>query len=158
MSVKGQTFSMDFLIACSVFILAIGIVYVYWVHAIQEINQSERINDMIEKAYSISKIWFREGVPKYWNESNVIDLGLSNDHRINQTKMNNLEALGYENVSKLIGIGIYDYNFTVCNITGEVIKSFGKNPPSNPENLIKVKRIGLLDNGTIVTIEVLVWD
>lgn len=154
---KAQVFSSDFLVACSVFLIALGIVYVYWLHAIQETNESEKMNDMIEKAYSISKIWFREGIPKYWNTSNVVDLGLANDHRINRTKRNNLEALGYENVSKLIGIGLYNYNFTLYNTSGSVNYSFGL-PPSNPENLIKVKRVGLLDDGTIVIIEVLVWD
>ncbi len=112
---------------------------------------------MSEKGYLISEIWFREGVPKYWNASNVIDIGLSNDHRFNRTKMDNLNdaALGYDKVKKLIGVEVYDYNFTVHDKTKNVIYSFGI-PPSNYDNLVKIKRVGILD-GEIVTVYVMVW-
>jgi len=112
---------------------------------------------MTEKAYLISDVWFRNGIPKYWNASDVIDIGLSNDHRFNRTKMYSLNdpLLGYRNVSRKIGAEIYDYNFTVINSTKDVAYTFGSNP-TNPDNLIKVKRIGILD-GDIVIVEVMVW-
>lgn len=155
---KGQTFSMDFLIACSIFILAVAILYVYWTYSIKRVDETRKINDMIEKAYLISQVWFRDGIPKYWDPSNVIDLGLSNEHRFNRTKMDSLNdpLLGYKNVTKIIGSETYDYNFTVYNSTKNVVYSFGLNP-TNPDNLIKVKRVGILD-GKIVIAEVMVWE
>lgn len=154
---KGQIFSTDFMIASVVFILTVSILFVYWTYTTNRIDETNLINDMIEKAYLISEIWFREGIPEYWDASNVIDIGLSNDHRFNRTKMNGLNdpMLGYENVTKLIGIEVYEYNFTVYNITKNIIYTFGQNP-SNPDNLIKIKRVGILD-GKIATVDVMVW-
>ena len=154
---KGQTFSTDFIIACTIFILAVAILLIYWRYTNIKISETNLINDMTEKAYLISEIWFRDGIPKYWNESDVIDIGLSNNHRFNRTKMDTLSDpfLGYQNVSRKIGIEIYDYNFTVFNSTKNVVYTFGLNP-TNPDNLIKVKRVGILD-GDIVVVEVMVW-
>ena len=154
---KGQTFSTDFIIACTVFILAVAILLVYWRYTSNKISETNLINDMTEKAYLISEICFRDGIPKYWSASNVIDIGLSNDHRLNKTKMDSLNdlLLGYKNVSRKIGAEIYDYNFTVINSTKDVVYTFGLDP-TDPDNLIKVKRVGILD-GDIVTVEVMVW-
>ncbi len=154
---KGQVFSTDFMIASVVFILAVSILFVYWTYTTNRIDETNLINDMIEKAYLISEIWFREGIPKYWDTTNVIDIGLSNNRRFNRTKMNSLNdpMLGYENVTKLIGIEAYEYNFTAYNMTNNVIYTFGQNP-SNPDNLIKIKRVGILD-GKITTVDVMVW-
>jgi len=154
---KGQTFSTDFVIACIVFILAVAILLVYWKYTSNKINETTLINEMTEKAYLISEIWFREGIPKYWEPSNVIDLGLSNNHRFNKTKMDSLNdpLLGYQNVTKMIGAETYDYKFVVLNSTKDTVYSFGVNP-TNPDNLVKVNRVGILD-GDIVTVEVMVW-
>jgi hypothetical protein len=134
--------------------------YVYWTHATIELEESRRVNEMIDKAYSISQVWFREGIPKYWNAQDVIDIGLSNDYRFNRTKMNSLNDsvfLGYERVKSKIGIKNYEFSFKVYNSTQHEIFSFGPSP-SNPENLVKVKRFGILDDGSLVTVEVMVWE
>jgi len=156
---KGQTFSTDFIIACTVFILAIAILLIYWRYTSNKISETKLISDMTERAYLISEICFREGIPKYWSASNVIDIGLSNDHRLNKTKMDSLNdpLLGYKNVSKKIGAEIYDYKFRVINSTKDLIYEFPLDPlPTSPDNLIKVKRIGILD-GEIVILEAMVW-
>ena len=152
---KGQVFSMDFMIACTVFVLAVSILFVYWTYTSNKIDETNRINDMIEKAYLISEIWFREGIPKHWNASSVVDLGLSDEHRFNRTKMDSLNDLGYENVSKLIGIEVYDYNFTVYDTNKNMLYTFGQNP-SNTDNIVKIKRVGILD-GEIVIMDTMVW-
>lgn len=155
---KSQALSMDFLIACSVFILAFSILYIYWAYTTKRIDETRRINDMIDKAYLISQIWFRNGIPEYWDPSNVIDLGLSNEHRFNKTKMDSLNdpLLRYSNVSKMIGVETYEYFFRVYNETGNEVYSFGQYP-SNSENTIKIKRIGILD-GSLAMLEVMVWE
>ena len=154
---KGQVFSLDFIISCAVFILAVSILLIYWKYASNKINETKLINDMAERVYLISEIWFRDGIPKYWNASNVIDIGLSSDHRFNRTKMDNLNdpALGYTNVKKLIGVGFYEYKFTVYDDAKNVVYSFGQNP-LNYDNLVNIKRVGILE-GKIVTVDVMVW-
>lgn len=154
---KGQTFSADFMIACTIFVLAVAILFVYWTYTSNKINETNLINDMIEKAYLISEIWFREGIPKYWNTTNVIDIGLSNEHRFNRTKMDSLNdsLLGYENVTKLIGVELYQYNFTVYDTNENMLYTFGQTL-SNPDNIVKIKRVGILD-GEIAIVDVMVW-
>ena len=56
--------------------------------------------------------------------------------------------LRYQNVSNKIGIETYYYNFTVINSTKNVVYTFGVNP-ANPDNLIKIKRVGILDGKTL---------
>lgn len=154
---KGQVFSSDFMIASSIFIMAFSILIIYWTHTSYQIEERREINQMIEKAYIASEVWFREGIPKYWNSTNVIDLGLSNDHRINQTKLNALQDIGYDRVAYLIGLGIYDYNLTIYNSTNDILFTFGKTPPNTAKNIIKARRIGIY-NGSIVSLEVIIWD
>lgn len=154
---KGQIFSTDFMIACTIFVLAVAILFIYWTYTSNKINETNLINDMIEKAYLISEMWFREGIPKYWNTTNVIDIGLSNEHRFNRTKMDSLNdsLLGYENVTKLIGVELYQYNFTVYDTNENMLYTFGQTL-SNPDNIVKIKRVGILD-GEIVIVDVMVW-
>ena len=154
---KGQILSFDFLIACSVFILAISILYVFWIHEAQKINEIEMMNDMINKAHLVSQIWFREGTPEYWNASNVVDLGLENDHRFNQTKMDLMNtSIGYEKTKKLLGIEDYDIFFRVYNTTNNTLFTFGLYPDKEAENVVKTKRIGIF-NSNIVMVEVILW-
>jgi hypothetical protein len=153
---KSQALSMDFLIACSVFILAFSILYIYWAYTTKRIDETRKINDMIDKTYLISQIWFRDGIPVYWDSSNVIDIGLSNNHRFNQTKMNDLSVIGYNKTKERIGVETYDYYFRVFNETGNEVYSFGLYP-SISENTIKIKRVGIL-NGSLALLEVMVWE
>jgi len=161
MSVKAQALSFDFIIAASIFLLVVGIIYIYWIYTNTQIEETKNINDMIDKTYSASYIWFREGYPSFWNSTDVIDLGMENDHRFNQTKMNFLNKsidptnIGYNKTKTFISLGGYDYFFRIYNSTDDTLFNFGLYH-SNPRNVVKVERIGIL-NGSIVTLEVLVW-
>jgi hypothetical protein len=114
------------------------------------------MNEMIEKAYRASEVWYREGIPTHWDSNNVVDLGLMNDNRYNQTKMNFMKNnIGYDKTKIMLGLSGYEYNFTIFDTEGNNIFSFGNNP-SNPSNLLKIERIGILQS-SIVTLEVMVW-
>lgn len=157
MSVKGQVLSFDFMVASSIFLLAVGLLYVYWNYSNIQIEETKRIGDLTDKAFTASQVWYREGVPKYWDSNDVIDLGLQNDHRFNQTKMDVLNvSIGYDTTKTLIGLGGYDYFFRIYNSTNDTVYYFGPYPV-DADNVVKVKRIGIL-NGSIVTLEVVVWE
>lgn len=156
MSPKGQIFSLDFLLASSIFLLTIGILLVYWTYTNIQIEETRGINTLTNKAYKASEIWFREGVPTYWDFNNVVDLGLENNHRFNDTKMGSMKTeIGYDKAKVMIGLSGYDCNFTLYDTNNNTVFSFGMNP-SNPKNLIKIKRIGIYQ-ASIVTLEVMVW-
>ena len=157
MSVKGQMFSFDFLLASSIFLLTVGMLFTYWAYTNIQIEETREINEMIYKAYTASEVWFREGMPKYWNSTNVIELGMQNDHRINQTKIDRMKMeLGYEKTKTMVGLGGYDYNFSIYNNTKHLIWSAGQPVSTSAQDVINVKRISIL-NGSIVTLHVTVW-
>ena len=156
MSVKGQVLSFDFIVASSIFLLFVGILFVYWIYSNVQMEETQRMNDMIDKTYLASQVWFREGTPPDWDSTNVIDLGLQSAHRFNQSKMDIMNiSLGYGRTKTLIGLGGYEYFFRIYNSTNDTIFNFGLYS-SNPENLVKIKRVGIL-NGSLVTLEVMTW-
>lgn len=168
LSVKAQVFSFDFLLACSIFLLMLVVLYSYWTYTYIEIEESRRMNEMIDGAYLVSQAWFREGTPKYWNPSDVIELGLQNDHKFNRTKMDSLNKsldpanLGYNETKELIDAVFYEYFFRVYNTTNDTIYTFGLYP-LNSQNVVRIKRIGIyrdptLEKDSIVTLEVLLWE
>jgi hypothetical protein len=87
-----------------------------------QIEETKNINEMVDKAYTISQVWFREGTPKGWNSTNVRELGLLSDHRINETKMNETKKMGYDRVKEIIGAAPYDFRFKVVLIGDTPIK------------------------------------
>jgi len=162
MSIKAQALSFDFIIAASIFLLVIGIIYIYWIYSSIQIEETKNINEMTDKAFTASQVWFREGTPKYWDPNNVIDLGLENNKRFNQTKINflnksiNPSNIGYSKTKTMIGLEGYEYFFKIYNTTNDTLFNFGLYP-SNAVNIVKTKRIGIL-NSSIVILEVLVWN
>jgi hypothetical protein len=155
MLAKAQVLSFDFMVAIGVFLLVSGILYAYWNYASLQIEETRTINDMVNKLYLVSNVWFRDGRPVYWNPSDVIELGLQNDHRLNTTKMNALNDLGYQRVLNMLGTENYNIHYRVYDENNYTLFEFGINP-SNYKNLMKTKRIGIL-NGTGVIIESILW-
>jgi len=156
MSVKGQIFSFDFLVACSIFLIALTIIYIYWGYVALQIEETRLTNDMIDKLNLASQVWFREGTPKYWDSSNVVELGLLSGHSFNQTKMDLLKnEIGYGKALTLIGAGDYYLYYRVTNETNSILFEFGS-LPSNPKNAMKAERVGIL-NDSIAIVEVILW-
>lgn len=156
MSIKGQAFSIDFMFALSIFLIGLTIVLFFWSYINSQINESKLYEDMSSVCYSVSDVWFREGYPKFWNPNNVVVLGLSNNKRINQTKLNYLYSLGYEKVKALVGAQLCELYFRVYDENNVTLFSFPLQGPQNEEVAFKVKRLGIL-NSTPVVIETVIW-
>ncbi|MCX6821398.1 MAG: hypothetical protein NTW30_01335 [Candidatus Aenigmarchaeota archaeon] len=121
-----------------------------------QIEETKNINEMVDKAYTISQVWFREGTPEYWNSTNVREMGLLSDHKINETKMNEMKNLGYNATREKIGASPYNFHFNLSLVDDTSYSfPFGKYP-TQANNVIKVKRAGIL-NSSIAIIEVLLW-
>ncbi|HKZ45500.1 MAG TPA: hypothetical protein VJ343_02235 [archaeon] len=156
MSVKGQIFSLDFLVACSMFLIALTIIYIYWGYASLQIQETMLMNDMIDRLNLASQIWFKEGTPRYWDNSSVIELGMANDHSFNWTKMTLLgNDIKYGKALTLAGVGDYYLYYRVSNEANSTLFSFGEYP-SDPKNVMKARRVGIL-NESIAIVEVIIW-
>lgn len=155
MSAKAQVFSVDFLIACSIFLVAVTILFIYWSYTSLQIEETRRTNDMIDKLYLASQVWFKEGTPIYWSAENVVELGLQNNNEFNQTKLSVLNnSIGYQKTLSLLGLNYHLY-YRVYSETNATLFNFGFYP-SNSENVMVAKRVGIL-NGSIAIVEVVLW-
>ena len=154
MSVKAQL-SYDFIVASFIFLLVISVLLIQWAHVSAQIDETRYINNLIDKAYLASHVWFREGVPANWNKTNVISLGLQDEYEFNQTKMNSLDDIGYEGVKALIGLEGLEFFFEVYDEENITQFSFGS-IPVNSRDVIRIKRVGIF-NETIVFIDTMVW-
>lgn len=152
---KGQTLSYDFLIASSLFIVVLSIVLSYWTYSSKQIDDSVTQNDLANKLFLSTQVWFQDGYPQYWNPSNVAEIGLTNNGYLNTTKVNSLNTVGYGNVLELVGLQGYNLYYRVFGTSNNTEFQFG-NYPSNASTISRFDRISVL-NGTLVTIETLVW-
>ena len=148
---KGQVLSFDLLIAVTIFSLILAILVSQINRNTEKINELREQNKMIEEAYKISDIFFREGYPKNWNETNVEILGLQTNNRIDWNKLEKLKNLGYQKSLVLLGAS-YDYNITIQS--NAINWTFGKSI-ENYSTIVKINRIGIL-NSSIVLIQIMV--
>jgi hypothetical protein len=110
---KAQTLSYDFFISASIFMAILTVILFYFSYSTSQISDTIVKNEISNKLFLASQIWFNEGYPKYWDESNVIQLGLANDGYLNNTKINKLNSIGYQKVLELIGASGYNVYYRV---------------------------------------------
>ena len=145
---KGQIFSFDFLIACSIFILILAVLVSHIGYNAIQLKELKEKHELTKSGYKLSEIFFMEGYPKDWNSSNVKIIGLQTDNRIDWNKLKELENFGYQKSLILLGLN-YDYNLTIGNYT------FGKNP-ENASSAFRINRVGIL-NSSVVPIQVIIF-
>ncbi len=150
---KGQVLSFDLLVAIVIFSLVLAMLISQISYSSKEIDETRKQNEMMEASYKVSEVFFREGYPNDWNESNVEILGLEDDGRMSWDKLQELENMGYQKSLSLLGLN-YNYNITIESSTLDW--TFGKNP-ENSTNLIKINRLSIL-NSSFVSIQVMVFD
>jgi len=155
---KAQALTYDFFIATAIFFVILTIAMGYWYYSMlqtQEIGEKNRAsNEML----SASEIWFKEGYPKYWNASNIMEIGMNNDKKINRTKMEMLPQVGYSKIISLLNLGIDNVQFTLYNISNNVIFQFPSGVDlSSAKNIYQIERIGILDDKP-VRIMTIIWD
>ncbi|MEM0473379.1 MAG: hypothetical protein QXF88_01500 [Candidatus Aenigmatarchaeota archaeon] len=154
MSTKAQVISSDFMLASVIFILIVSIIYLYWNNLSHKINEERRITGMIDAAFLASNSLLSDGMPEYWNETNVVDIGLQNDHRINSTKLQMIDMMGYDKVKEMLGLNYYEFYFRIYDKSNQTIYDFGR--LSDSFEIVKVKRYSIMD-GNIVYIDFMVW-
>jgi hypothetical protein len=143
----GQVWSIDIIIAFTVFLIAILIFFIY------SVNYSGEVEDTFKKlSYDgeiIFKNIFSEGYPEDWNSSNVVNIGIFSKNKINETKLERFYNLAENNysITKDIFKTNYDYYFFLeLNITINSLEIEGIGKPGTnkdditSENLIKLTR------------------
>lgn len=164
---KSQIWSLEFIVALLIFISALFVFYNYSINLsdIREVTVKELIID----AKTLSSYLMSEGLPKNWNSSNVITIGLTDgNYRINETKVSYFSDMDYSIAKNMLSV-INDYyiffedkNGSTITING--IDGIGKpgvtktnlNATEHPSDIIKIFRFAMYNN-TIIRLGMYVW-
>jgi len=149
-SKKAQAWGTDLIIAFIIFSFAIIFFYFY------SFNYSNETEDILElltyEGNFIADSILSPGYPDQWEESNVIEIGITTDGKINETKIKKFYQLTQNNYNKTKQIfgTKYDYYFfmgTPINSTTEGIGEPGTNSTNIiASNLMKITRLTIYQN------------
>jgi len=154
---KAQVFSLDLIIGVIIFGSAI---LIYYKTTTNFSDQDEALlDDLLIDAKTISSSLM----------SDVVRIGISNDNRINETKLEQFSMISYKESRKLFGT-IYDYyvffrgrnnNIIPFNESLEGIGKSGVNSTNiqtveNPKKLVKVTRL-LIKDSDIAKMVIYLW-
>jgi len=154
---NGQTFPYAFFMASVIFFILLLMVFSYWTYAMKETAETKRRGDAFNYLLAASQVWLKEGYPKYWGESSVLEIGFTNDRKINSTKLQILNSsIGYQKFLSLLNIGPYNVFYNVTDENSQTIFSFGLQP-SQAKNVYQIERVGVLNNRA-VKIKTIIWD
>ncbi|MGC9309336.1 MAG: hypothetical protein ACP5D2_01420 [Candidatus Nanoarchaeia archaeon] len=155
---KAQAWGTDLVIGFLIFSSTLLFFYFY---AYNYSSQTEDILGTLKyEARLASESLLSEGYPVDWDASNVIQIGLTNNNRINQTKLERFYQLvetDYNKTIRLLNIH-NDYYITTNNnfsVSGMQIEGIGKpginknNIQQESENLIKHTRVTIYNKKPI---------
>ena len=156
---RGQAWGLDLIIGAIIFSIGIIAFYFFAINSQQE--QSDKLEELNYAATSLADNFLSEGLPENWNSSNVIRLGVTNNNKINQTKLDRLYNLSIQDYSltKNRFNTIKEYYIVFKDpviIEGQQVSFIGK-IPQNQNNLIKQTRLSVYQDKPL-TIEVYAWD
>ncbi len=166
---KGQAISYDFIIALSIFFAVV----VFSINVIKDISEekewSSSIHDMSDLLKSVSdKLLKSPGIPKNWNETNVVDIGWAEEYPLlNKNKLASTLNISYVDLKKAVGVGLHEilinisyYNNTPYYING-VPFYVGRSFSSDVKRVFSVKRLGVVEENNklkIIKIDIYLWD
>jgi len=152
---KGQVLSFDFMVASILLFMVLAFLAVHAGHELKSTQESREKEELIAAAERASNSFFSEGYPKNWTLETVETLGLESNGRLSAGK---LEYFNQTSYSKAIGLLGTDSDFNITLMSGQnELMSFGKSY-EGATTIVKRERLGVLENGTLVNIRILVFE
>jgi len=149
---KSQAWEIDLVIAVSIFLIGVLVFFIYSIN--QSVESLEKLDIIFYKGKNVMDNILSEGYPKDWNKDNVIRIGILDNGKINETKLERFYNLTQENYfrTKIIFNTEYDYYFFFKNLTigSSAVEGIGKPNTNlsniNAENLVKISRVTIYKN------------
>lgn len=149
-SKKAQAWGTDLIIAFIIFSFSIIFFYFY------SFNYSNETEDILElltyEGNFIADSLLSPGYPDSWEESNVIEIGITTNGKINQTKIENFYKFtqnDYEKTKRIFGTK-YDYYFFMEDPINSTLEGIGKPGVTSTNitasNLMKITRLTIYQN------------
>lgn len=163
---KAQAWGFDLMVAVVIFLSGIIIFYIYSLNAPGQ--GKETIENLFFDGNFITDSLLSAGSPNDWSESNVISIGITDNNRINESKLETLYDFanpssnpnGYQVTKSLFNTRFeYFFNFTETPITinDATVQGVGSYFSQTPKNLIKIQRITIYQNKP-VTLDLYIWE
>ena len=165
---KSQAWGIDLMVGIVIFSLVIVFFYFYALN--QPGEAKETIETLLYEGKIISNLILSNGYPEDWNSGNVQKIGILNNNKINQTKLESFYDMVQTNEdytqTKIKFTTKYNYYFFLDKsmiINGEGVEGIGKpgatkaNIPSSAKNLIKITRFTIY-SGEPTTAYLYIWN
>jgi len=151
---KAQAWGIDLIIATMIFSIGIVVFFVYSLNSPSDVKDKFQI--LTYEGENIINSILSNGEPDNWNENNVQKIGILNNGKINETKLNRFYHLSENDYQKTREIfnTKYDYSFI---IEGYEISYIGKEVNLNALNLIKITRFIIYKNKP-ATAYIYIWE
>lgn len=154
---KGQIWYTDFMVAILIFVISL-VIYFEYVNNLSK-EEETKLGEMLMSAKTVSNNLMSRGYPYSWNQTDVNVIGIVDNKRINQTKIERFYNMSHDIAKFDFGI-INNYYFYLENRNGQKItidnKEYTGELPDNPVKLVKINRLTIY-NGSIVKAVVQVW-
>ncbi len=168
-STKGQSWYLDFVMGLTMMTIA----FVIFLNATSGIIGPDEFGSAVSDAGRISGMLLGSGYPGDWDNSSVELIGISENNRINATKLQMASAISYEDTRALFGTR-HDYYVFFRDSDGNVLNlggfcGIGKNQTSalsqnfcsnfsvEADHLAKEERLVIYDS-RITSMVTYVWE
>jgi hypothetical protein len=161
---KSQAWGLDLIIAMVIFSVGITAFFVYSINYSREAE--ENFNLMKTEGDFIFNNILSSGYPSDWSAENVVVIGISDDGKINETKLERFFELAnndYDRTKFLFNTRYNYFFFFLDNMTigSSVVRGIGK-PGTVPENinsknLVKITRMVSYKNKPM-TAYIYIWE
>lgn len=157
-SKHSQAWGIDLMIAVMIFTIGILFFYLYTLNAG---NPEKKISEMNKEGNLISDSLLSSGYPQDWNSENVVKIGIVDNGKINETKLErffNLASSDYEKTKDIFKTR-YDYYFSLSEnmtINSQQVEGIGKKS-GNEKNLVRVSRF-VIYKDTPLTMYINIWE
>ncbi len=162
-AIKAQAWGFDLMIATALFLGGIIIFYIYSIN--YPIEGKKSFEELYYEGSVILDSLLSEGFPSDWNAINVVRIGILDDEKVNETKLErfyNLNNSDYQKTKSLFNTKYeYYFNFSepiTLSSNGQVISGIGFEPIStSTTNLVKITRVSIYKNKP-VSVNLQVWE
>lgn len=164
---RGQIWGLDLITALLIFFMGLFFFYFY---ILTPSNDSQPVLDKLSREGNfIADKLMSEGVPSNWTTSTVIEPGIVDDNKVNETKASMFYNLSLSDYTSLRHKFKTDYDFYFylsepINVSEIFVDGIGKpginrtnlREVANPENIVRVERV-VLYNNKLTKLNIFVW-
>ena len=161
---KGQIFTVDLIMAATIFLFVLTLTIIYSNQVANRAYYWDKTNEREHAALLASRtLVLSPGEPSNWEQLSVEDassIGLASSRNvIDSRKLQRFAGLNqgnYSDAKALLGLSKYDVRVTISGLNRQLLESFGLEPDANKETS-SLTRVALY-NGEAVLVKVKVFE